>query len=44
MHRSLTSLPNPATGRSYYGSGNKSSHSLAQVAAALDQQRAIMTA
>jgi LysM repeat protein len=33
------SLPDPRTGRSYYGSGNRSSHTVAQVAAALDAER-----
>lgn len=38
------SLPDPRTGNSYYGSGNKAQHSVDQVARALDQARAGMSA
>ena len=39
LAREWASLPDPATGRSMYGGGNASSHTVAEVAAALDAAR-----
>lgn len=36
------SLPDPRTGNSFYGSGNRAQHTVAEVAAALDSARAAM--
>lgn len=40
LARVWASLPDPRTGNSYYGSGNKALHSVAEVAQALDNARA----
>jgi len=40
LAKEWASLPHPDTGRSVYGNGNKSSHTVAEVAAALDAARA----
>jgi LysM repeat protein len=41
LAKEWASLPDPRTGSSYYGSGNRSSHTVAQVAAALDRERSL---
>jgi hypothetical protein len=38
------SLPDPRTGNSFYGSGNRAQHTVAQVAAALDAARTSLSA
>ena len=38
------SLPDPRTGNSYYGSGNRAQHTVAEVAAALDAARTSLSA
>ena len=43
LAKEWASLPDPRTGNSYYGEGNKAQHSLAEVTRAVDATRAALT-